>query len=395
MAQFIIDEKIHHVELSGNFQFGNKKIISNKQTDPTYDQDWYNEGYKVIDFFDGSISQEHIYSCSNPVKTIKTSPEPFTTSTLQQKASNELHYSPKETMKICQTLYEAGYITYMRTDSRTYSAEFIEKTKTYIVNTYDVRYINPIYNTEKLDTSDEINTISKKKKTKKPDKTDKTEKKDKTEKSYAQEAHEAIRPTNILLTELPDEMKPAERRMYKLIWTNTLESCMSDASFFKIIATISAFQNNKFTYNSEQVDFPGWLAVKKNYLDVNTTYQYLQVIKQNAKIPYKKMISKVSIQGSKSHYTEARLVQLLEEKGIGRPSTFSSLVDKIQERGYVKKQDIKGVKMVCNEYELENSEISVIETNREFGNEKSKLIIQPLGTIVIEFLQQWYIIISI
>jgi DNA topoisomerase-1 len=102
------------------------------------------------------------------------------------------------------------------------------------------------------------------------------------------------------------------------------------------------------------------------------------------------MISKVSIQGSKSHYTEARLVQLLEEKGIGRPSTFSSLVDKIQERGYVKKQDIKGVKMVCNEYELENSEISVIETNREFGNEKSKLVIQPLGTIVIEFLQQYF-----
>jgi DNA topoisomerase-1 len=102
------------------------------------------------------------------------------------------------------------------------------------------------------------------------------------------------------------------------------------------------------------------------------------------------MVARVTIKGTKMHYTEARLVQLLEEKGIGRPSTFSSLLDKIQERGYVKKQDIKGKEMLCVDYELESNHISPIETKREFGNEKGKLVIQPLGVIVMEFLEKHF-----
>jgi DNA topoisomerase-1 len=102
------------------------------------------------------------------------------------------------------------------------------------------------------------------------------------------------------------------------------------------------------------------------------------------------MNSRITIKGNKLHYTEARLVQLLEERGIGRPSTFSSLVDKIQERGYVKKEDIKGKEIVCTDFELENGEIFEIEIKREFGNEKSKLVIQPLGKIVMEFLENHF-----
>ena len=118
----------------------------------------------------------------------------------------------------------------------------------------------------------------------------------------------------------------------------------------------------KFVYTSELIDFPGWKIVSKKYLTENKEYQYLQQIKQKSVIPYKKICSRVTIKGSKQHYTEARLVQLLEEKGIGRPSTFSSLVDKIQERGYVKKEDIKGKELICKDYELENNEICEIET---------------------------------
>jgi DNA topoisomerase-1 len=91
------------------------------------------------------------------------------------------------------------------------------------------------------------------------------------------------------------------------------------------------------------------------------------------------------------HFTEARLVQFLEEKGIGRPSTFSMLVDKIQERGYVKKEDIKGKTIAVKDFELENDEISEIEATREFGNEKNKLVLQPLGKIVMEFLDKHFI----
>jgi DNA topoisomerase-1 len=329
---------------------------------------------ELTDFLDGSIDFNHIYTCSKPVKSIKKSPEPFTTSKLQQRASNDFHYSPKETMKICQSLYEAGYITYMRTDSKVYSKEFIETAKSYITNTYEAKYISP--NIEALTMSgDQINNK----------KTQKTK-----NQVQPQEAHEAIRPTTVSLLNLPEDMDNKEKKMYRLIWENTLESCMADACYNSITASISAFEDNIFTYKSEQVEFPGWKIITKKYDIENKEYHYLQTIKQNALIPYKKMTTKFSMKGTKQHYTEARLVQLLEEKGIGRPSTFSSLVDKIQERGYVKKQDVPGVEMVCNEYELENKEIFEIETKREFGNEKGKLVIQPLGILVIEFLDKYF-----
>ncbi len=336
----------------------------------------------MIDFLDKSADFAHIYTCSQPVKVYKQPPEPFTTSRLQQVASNELHYSPKETMRICQVLYEGGYITYMRTDSKTYSAEFLDDAKNYISNTYNAQYIRPILN-ENGDVNSKQNEPKKR-----------GRKKEKNT-EFAQEAHEAIRPTNISLQNLPEELDSKtfgskERRMYKLIWTNTLESCMSDASFYSITASISAPDNAKYSYTTELVDFPGWKIVENKFSRENKEYQYLQTIKKDLPIQHKKICSKVSIKGSKMHYTEAKLVQLLEEKGIGRPSTFSSLVDKIQERGYVKKEDVKGREIFCRDFELEDGEICEIENKREFGNEKSKLIIQPLGIIVMEFLDKHF-----
>jgi DNA topoisomerase-1 len=332
---------------------------------------------EITDYLDGCSDFSHIYTCTQPVKVFKKPPEPFTTSRIQQVASNELHYAPKETMRICQLLYEGGFITYMRTDSKTYSAEFLDEAKDYIVRTYaqGEKYI-----------SENIDSMA----TGAAKVTEKNKKVKKSDKPPPQEAHEAIRPTNISLCELPENMDNKERRMYKLIWENTLESCMTSASFYSVTANITSFQDMKFVYTSELIDFPGWKIVAKKYLTENKEYQYLQQIKQNSLIPYKKICSRVSIKGSKQHYTEARLVQLLEEKGIGRPSTFSSLVDKIQERGYVKKEDIKGNAIVCKDYELENDEICEIETKREFGNEKGKLVLQPLGRVVIEFLEKHF-----
>jgi DNA topoisomerase-1 len=334
---------------------------------------------EMIDFLDKSADFSHIYTCSQPVKVYKQPPEPFTTSRLQQVASNDLHYSPKETMRICQLLYEGGYITYMRTDSKTYSVEFLDSANEYITNTYNAQYIGKLLN-GKCD--DIILNESIKKRGKK-----------KTE--FAQEAHEAIRPTNVSLQKLPEEIDSntfgfKERRMYKLIWTNTLESCMSPASFYSITANISAPDNTKYSYTTELIDFPGWKIVENKFSRENKEYQYLQTIKKDLPIIVKKICSKVSIKGLKMHYTEAKLVQLLEEKGIGRPSTFSSLVDRIQERGYVKKEDVKGKEIMCRDFELENGEICEIENKREFGNEKNKLVIQPLGIIVMEFLDKHF-----
>lgn len=328
----------------------------------------------IIDFLDGSSEFKHVYTCSKPIISIRKSPEPFITSRLQQSASNELHFSPKETMKICQSLYEGGYITYMRTDSKKYSKEFIDSAKDFITREYEKKYINE--NIDNLINNKETNDVDK----------------DKKDNNLVQEAHEAIRPTTISLKELPDNLDSKERRMYKLIWENTLESCMSDASFYSITANITAAFKYKFTYTSELINFPGWKIVSKKYNNEikqdNKEYQYLQSIKQNQQINYNKIISKVTLTSIKSHYTEARLVQLLEEKGIGRPSTFAMLIDKIQERGYVKKEDIKGKEIICEDFELTNGEIFEIETKREFGNEKNKLVLQPIGLIVMEFLEK-------
>lgn len=335
---------------------------------------------EMIDFLDktADLGQKHIYVCSQPSKVKKDPPEPFTTSRLQQVASNECHFSPKETMKLCQTLYEGGYITYMRTDSKKYSADFLESAKKYIQSNYDSKYINE--NIDCLSCCGE-----------KQEKQEKQEKRVKGKVELAQEAHEAIRPTKISLKDLPEKMNAREKRMYKLIWENTLESCMAHAIYNSVKAQIQAYKSLLFQYTSELIVFPGWKVVKNKFSTDNREYQYLQTLKQNHPVKYNKIVSKVTIKNVKMHYTEARLVQLLEEKGIGRPSTFSMLIDKIQERGYVKKEDVKGKTIRVKDYELENDEISEIETTRDFGNEKNKLVIQPLGKIVMEFLDKHFL----
>jgi len=339
---------------------------------------------ELVDFLDSSADFSHVYNCSQPVKTLKSQPEPFTTSKLQQTASNELHFTPKETMKLCQTLYESGYITYMRTDSKKYSNEFIDNVKTFIAKTYENKYINENIDhlgcsaTSQLQLNRTIN--------------EKQNKDSKKNKIIVQAAHEAIRPTKISLKDLPEKMNPREKRMYKLIWENTLESCMSPAIYYAVKAEILACNNLFFNYTSELINFPGWKIVKNKFSTDNKEYQYLQTIKQNNFIKHNKICSKVTIKNMKQHYSEARLIQLLEEKGIGRPSTFSMLVDKIQERGYVNKEDVKGKTITVNDFELsEKGEIFEIESTREFGNEKNKLVIQPLGKIVMEFLDKHFL----
>jgi DNA topoisomerase-1 len=326
-----------------------------------------------------------IFRCSttNPKKSIRKAPEPLTTSGLQQMASNELHMSPKETMKAAQQLYEGGYITYMRTDSKKYSSEFIAKTKQYIESTYGQQYISQ--NVDALASDIKTNTN------------------DKDKNNLAQEAHEAIRSVSIGITDTTD-MLVKTQKLYTLIWTRTLESCMPSAQYNVITAKIQSdppfkiqsdppFKEDneecEFVYKTEQVSFAGWQIVKGTTEEKGETkaYQYFSLLKQNMLVIPKKIESKFNMVELKSHFSEARLVQLLEEKGIGRPSTFASLIDKIQEREYVSKKNIEGCKMECEDLLLTaEKEIIITSVKREFGNEKNKLVITPLGILVIEFL---------
>ena len=191
------------------------------------------------------------------------------------------------------------------------------------------------------------------------------------------------------MEKIDDSFSSKEKRMYNLIWSVTVESCMSPALYNSISAKITAPMEKEYKYNSELVNFPGWKMVR-GYEKENPEYQFLQTLKNKVIVNYNKITAKVSVKDLKSHYTEAKLIQLLEEKGIGRPSTFSTLLEKIQERGYVKKDNIKGKKIKCVDYELVDDELAEMEDEREFGNEKNKLVVQPLGILVLEFLLKHY-----
>jgi DNA topoisomerase-1 len=334
---------------------------------------------QVQQFLNECKNSKFICSASTPKKSLKNPPEPLTTSLLQQMASNELHMSPKDTMKNAQLLYEGGYITYMRTDSKKYSKDFVEHVKLYIENTYDKTYISQ--NIDALISSSSISEPS--------------------------EAHEAIRPVsidNINVDKNTDEkigVKAA--KLYTLIWKRSLESCMPSAQYNVITAKINLEpeylqKTNKvceFIYKAEQVCFAGFHIVDIKPELLAKEYQYFATLKKGIVVIPKKIDSLCTMHELIGHYSEAHLVKLLEDNGIGRPSTFASLIDKIQEREYVKKEDINGTLINCIDFSLlpsEKKEFEIIEINKDkvFGNEKGKLVIQPIGIIVIEILIKYF-----
>tara|TARA_Y100001970_G_C14254763_1_gene874478 strand:- start:5288 stop:7660 length:2373 start_codon:yes stop_codon:yes gene_type:complete len=334
---------------------------------------------EIKKFLELSKTHKHILSKETERETKKNQPSPFTTSGLQQAANNNMHISPKDTMALAQKLYEGGYITYMRTDSKVYSEEFIEKGITYIKENYDKSYLNPNMSliTQSLNKEEKVDNKKK-------------SKKKKEENNNAQEAHEAIRPTNIEVKSIPEDediFSARHRKLYKLIWNNTLESMMAPAIYNQLVVKVSAPENHYYKYVAEINIFPGWKAVQG--VEEDKYYNYLKNLKEG-EIVAKKILSKQTLKDLKSHYTEARLVQLLEQKGIGRPSTFSSLIDKIQEREYVKKENVEGKKLEIIDYTLENGNINEERGSKEFGNEKNKLVITQIGILVIEFLLKYF-----
>ena len=314
----------------------------------------------ITDFLYKSIDFEHIVRVEEPRETIKASPEPFSTSRLQQVAGTELSFGVHETMKMCQTMYEAGYITYMRTDSKKYSGEFLAEAINFILKNIGEKYALAD-NTKIAD----LTVLS--------------------------DAHEAIRPTSIFLKEIPPtKLTPRERKLYKLIWRNTLESCINPAIFSTLVTTITGPNDLIYKNICDIPVYLGWCIVKYKEVSQTKTYNYLRTLKNYVSIAYKKIVSKVSIKGNIHHLSESALVKKLEECGIGRPSTYSYLVTKLQDRGYVNKENVTGVSILCSDYELEDGILTVNDIYREFGNEKGKLVIQDLGIQVIEFLMMHF-----
>jgi len=315
----------------------------------------------VVKFLELSKTFSHDVSIGQKKESIKTPPKPFSTSALLQKASNMLGIGPTETMSICQQLYQDGLITYMRTESQKYSDVFLKKAKEYIIK----RFIKPEY----VGILEDIIN------------------------SNSNNPHEAIRVTNVEVSTI-DATNSKMVSLYKLIWRNTLESCMSSAKYNNTQVLITAPMEHTYKYNVEVPLFLGFTKLiedsKMNPVEEQSVGSGLLLYIQsspNKNIKYNKIISTISLHGKKSHYTEASLIKKLEDIGIGRPSTYAMIIETILERGYVKKMDVKGITIKANEYYLEqNKECIKEEKERTFGNETGKLIIQPLGMIVADFL---------
>ena len=345
----------------GYFTSKNIEFVLNKN---------HNSHDSINDFLELSITHDHILSKAKEKTLVVSPPVPFSTSSLQQAASNSLHISPKETMSYAQKLYEDGLITYMRTDSKSYCVDFIEQCKQFICTKYGAYYVaNP----------DDLNALTHNTNT-----NTNTNTNDESSNNAPAHAHEAIRPTNIALETLDSaEYSAKHSKLYKLIYTNSLESVMSNAQYNQLTVSISAPHDAHYKYSALENTFLGWKIVNTKYEEKH--YNYLKNIKEGI-IDYNKISCKETLKDLKSHYSEAHLVQLLEQKGIGRPSTFSSLIDKIQERNYVKKEHVEGKKITSTDYILIEDIITKETSTKEFGNEKNKLVISQLGIITIEFL---------
>tara|TARA_Y100000389_G_C17454124_1_gene516860 strand:- start:429 stop:2744 length:2316 start_codon:yes stop_codon:yes gene_type:complete len=358
--RLIYDQKKLIDSNPGTFYYNTTGYFTKKNIEFTLNTQYKNKE-EMETFLEDSVDFDYEYSVSDPVKISKAPPRPLTTSTLQQKSSNVCGYSPKQTMRLAQTLYENGLITYMRTDNGKYSVDFIKKSMGYIKGKHGDEYVNP-----------KIFALSLKSKTKKN--------------KNAQEAHEAIRPTNVNLTTINTRGKITnkEKRLYELIWKITVQSCMSHSTYDKITSTITAPNKGKYKTHQEKLLFPGWEVLNKQV--ENKIYPYLLSYRSEGNLTYNKINSKYALKNMKTRFTEARLINELEKKGIGRPSTYSNIISKIQDRKYVLKANVEGRKLKCIDFELIGDELEEIENTREFGKENNKLVIQPTGTMVIEFL---------
>ena len=316
----------------------------------------------------------------------KPAPQPMTTSALQQQSSNELNISPAETMLACQHLYEGGYITYPRTDSRVYSVPFLEHAREYITEKWGEKY-NKREDMDDSKPDKKKRVVVKKRDTKiKPVQVedDAVE----VEDVRPQEAHEAVHVTSLRCMEVPDTMTAKEQRLYRMIWRHSAETCMAPCTGNTLTSCISAPEGRDYRYSVDRIEFAGWriVASQPKTDDATNGWLLLQSIAPNSAIKPNKLQSRMQVRELKSHFSEASLVSMLEERGIGRPSTFSSLVHKIQERGYVAKQDVCGRRVSCIHFELDGGVLSQMTEEREFGNEKNRLVLQPLGRTVVEFL---------
>ena len=289
-------------------------------------------------------------------KPAKKSPAaPFTTSTLQQEAARKLYFSVSKTMNMAQRLYEAGLITYMRTDSVNLSQEARSSAAQEISLSYGDSYSKP--------------------------------RNFKGKSKGAQEAHEAIRPTNFSIHSVNIERDQA--RLYDLIWKRAISSQMSDAQLERTNVRINSSSHDEtFTANGEVIKFDGFLKVYLEGTDEENQEQegMLPAMVLNESLINNHVTATQRFSRPPYRFTEASLVKKLEELGIGRPSTYAPTISTIQNRKYVEKGTIDGIERNYTLWTMSNDELVGKKLTEKFGSDKGKLVPTDIGIIVTDFL---------
>ena len=295
------------------------------------------------------------------VQSLETKPAkkmpapPFTTSTLQQEAARKLHFSVSKTMTVAQRLYESGFITYMRTDSVNLSQEALSTAKNAIVQLFGEQY-------------SQVRNFA-------------------TKSKGAQEAHEAIRPTDMSRSSIPAETD--QNKLYELIWKRTLASQMADAQIERTTVKIEADKHKEyFVANGEMVQFDGFLKVYLESTDDEEEEQegMLPNLKKGEVLVNKHITATERFTRPLPRYTEASLVKKLEELGIGRPSTYAPTISTIQNRGYVERSTLEGEVRPYHQLTLKANVITPKTLSERVGADKGKLIPTDIGSVVNDFL---------
>lgn len=315
----------------------------------------FNTKKEAEDFLNQNIGSIYKVADLETKPTKKSPTAPFTTSTLQQEAARKLYLPVGITMQLAQRLYEAGLITYMRTDSVNLSKEAMDAAEAEIIKSYGKEFSKP-------------RTFANKNK-------------------GAQEAHEAIRPTDMSLHSVNIDRDQA--RLYDLIWKRTLASQMSDAQLERTNVKIEADNHSEiFTASGEVLLFEGFLKVYLEGHDDDEEEQegMLPALKVNEKLVNSFITATERYSRPPARYTEASLVKKLEELGIGRPSTYAPTISTIINRNYVEKGTLEGVERNYTQLTLQNSKVGEKLLKENTGSDKGKLVPTDIGTIVTDFL---------
>lgn len=286
---------------------------------------------------------------------------PFTTSTLQQEAARKLRFPVSTTMRVAQSLYERGLITYMRTDSTNLSSLALGTARKFIIENFGEEYSK----TRQF----------------------------KTHSKGAQEAHEAIRPTFIENTEI--EGTAQEQKLYNLIWKRTVASQMADAKVLNTTLKIASDKRpEKFNAQATQVLFDGFLKIYMEGTD-NQESEVDEVmlpdLQTGTRMTDKGILAECKFTAAPQRYSEATLVKKLEELGIGRPSTYAPTIATLTTgRGYIVKGDKEGKKVVVNDLELKDGIVKDVTRTESIGAERGKLLPQEIGMIVTDYLEKYF-----